>query len=445
MYNDKTLTNKILRDEIPIGKKIKMIRLHLGLSQQNLADDTGYAHSTISRIEAGKTMPHSNALRKIRQALSIENAPLLDNERMEFFDTACYWHDLIYKNRMAEANVLQERLSCMKRLPYEKSLIMLCEMLECRLLLEDRNFYCANELLKKYDAALNGEYDGERGTSTDIGYAEGFYLYCYNKASYAYMHREYMEALTFYLRAYNTNDVKFDEKFRLFFNIAACFFEIGQPFHSLHCLDLIKNLNVDDITDETGLHIDNLIVAKYIRIGNLSEAQALSEKCLKRATITGNKTYTGLSLHNFGCIVKEKQDYDKAVEWFDKAFEYFSKNTAMYFENLYQKAFCFYKAKNIAKCKSILPNPKTVKIDKYSILFEALRLMVGKKDDMALCYIENVAIPHLIKIHKKFKALDYCEILESYYKKMDKSKKAMHMAALSRDIYKEIVRGGVFL
>jgi len=51
--------------------KVKSLRTGLGLSQEELAQQTGLSLRTIQRIENGETMPRGDSLRRLHQALGV--------------------------------------------------------------------------------------------------------------------------------------------------------------------------------------------------------------------------------------------------------------------------------------------------------------------------------------------------------------------------------------
>lgn len=66
-----------------VGENIKKMRQLAGLSQQNLADDTGIHKDSISGIERGHRRPHPSTLRKLARGLGVEVSDILTGN----FDT----------------------------------------------------------------------------------------------------------------------------------------------------------------------------------------------------------------------------------------------------------------------------------------------------------------------------------------------------------------------
>ncbi len=63
-----------------IGNRLKQIRIHKGLSGEDLELLSGISQSTISRIELNKTSPTLATLERLCNALEINIVTLLDDE-----------------------------------------------------------------------------------------------------------------------------------------------------------------------------------------------------------------------------------------------------------------------------------------------------------------------------------------------------------------------------
>lgn len=63
-----------------LGPRIRKTRRRLGLTLQQLADQTGYTRSLISKIETGKTVPPVATLMKLAAALGVSAATFLEDD-----------------------------------------------------------------------------------------------------------------------------------------------------------------------------------------------------------------------------------------------------------------------------------------------------------------------------------------------------------------------------
>lgn len=64
----------------PVGKRLKDIRTARGLSQRQLARDSGVANATISQIEAGKLNPTVGMLKKVLDGVPINLSEFFSDE-----------------------------------------------------------------------------------------------------------------------------------------------------------------------------------------------------------------------------------------------------------------------------------------------------------------------------------------------------------------------------
>lgn len=66
-------------DARPLGKRIKQLRTKAGLKMTDLAQATGLAQSTISKVESGAMSPTYDVLQKLAIGLNIDVARLFDD------------------------------------------------------------------------------------------------------------------------------------------------------------------------------------------------------------------------------------------------------------------------------------------------------------------------------------------------------------------------------
>ena len=66
-----------------LAKRTKTLRKNKGLSQEDLAEDSGLSLRTIQRIESGETEPTGDSLKKISSALNVTPDELMDWEIKE--------------------------------------------------------------------------------------------------------------------------------------------------------------------------------------------------------------------------------------------------------------------------------------------------------------------------------------------------------------------------
>ncbi len=66
-----------------LAKKMKELRVKRGLSQEQLAEDSGLSLRTIQRIENGETIPRGDSLKRLATALHVSTNEILDWQLIE--------------------------------------------------------------------------------------------------------------------------------------------------------------------------------------------------------------------------------------------------------------------------------------------------------------------------------------------------------------------------
>lgn len=65
---------------VPVGKKIKQVRVKKKVSYDTLANETGFSVDYLKQVEAGKKIPHVGTLLQIARALEIDSGLLLKED-----------------------------------------------------------------------------------------------------------------------------------------------------------------------------------------------------------------------------------------------------------------------------------------------------------------------------------------------------------------------------
>ncbi len=65
---------------VPIGKKIKKVRMQKKISHDRIANETGFNPAYLKEIESGKTIPSVGAILQISRALEIDSGLLLKDQ-----------------------------------------------------------------------------------------------------------------------------------------------------------------------------------------------------------------------------------------------------------------------------------------------------------------------------------------------------------------------------
>lgn len=420
-----------------LGEKIRQIRKAKGLSQENLAYDIDCSIATISRIEQGGSCLSSQLLEAIKKALGVQSAPLLPEEEYGFRERLYIWRRLILDQHLTEAKRLQKDLSSILALPFERDLITLYQLFEIQLLLAEKNFKAATKNLQLLS------------TIQETMSSESLYHYHFNAGSLYLLQNRNKAALDALLAAYHiakANTLSKDGD--LYAGLAFAYSRVGQPFRSVMFFEIAHQVYGENKTISQSLKLDNKLAYNYIVIKEVEQARALLDTCLINAKSIGDELFIALTLHNYGWSYVGSKQWDLAFDYFDKAAKlYEKKSLRMYLEQLYNKSRCLIALKKFARSKEVIAEATELYGDNeyFSIHFESLCHLMKLRESASCQYIEKTTIPYFVHIerHDLGKALDYCEALEEYYTNKGNIKKTLEVAAIERNIYKNIVLGSI--
>ncbi|MCL2285903.1 MAG: helix-turn-helix transcriptional regulator [Firmicutes bacterium] len=404
-----------------------------GVSQAKLAEAVSYSAPRLSQIENDESPCPPDVLISIKKALKLEGVPFYDLERQGFKDKLYRWHDTINDTDFDKAKKMQEELSPITYLPFDKELNAFYSMFKCKLLLAVNDMPAAKEILQSFDIV-----------SEEPDY-EILYHYYYNMGSLSYKTTQRKDALNYYLKAKEVMAYGFEGSARLHFNIATCLISLGFVVSSILFLENVRELYSGGQAAVPSLRIDSMIAIGFIGLGQLPKAKKLLEKCLRTVESTKDEALFGIILHNLGYLYRKAGDWNMSMEYLNQATGHFTKGSSNYLENLYQKVRCLADMKAFSTCTELLDEGKKLSADNkpYAILFESVRCLIFPNDSKSVEYLETVTIPYFLDIGENLTVLDYCEFLREHYERKGIVKKSGQMSEIARKIYKEMHSGGV--
>ena len=417
-----------------LGGKIKEIRRHLGLSQENIARELGCSVATISRIERGQADCGADMLRAVKTAMGVENAPLTDSEIAAFHERLYVWGQLITERRMEDARDLGQELAVILKLPYEQDLIMLYELFEVKLWLTEGDYDAAAEklgiLAKSFDK-MNGEHQ---------------FHYYGAKSTLCFRMDEGRQALDFSLKTLELKQHCRGNLAGLYYRIAVDYSVLNRPFAAIMHLEEARRHHNDDRLSVLGVFIDHVFADSYMKIGELARAKPLLDAALLRAESIGQKLgrkkYIGMILHLLGRYHQKLGEGEQALSHYNRAFEYFLVGGPDHLDNYYHKLRCLIEMKRAGEAQDLIGEAlMAAKGEKFMMLYMGLFHLMSIRQAGSQDYLEYCTVPYLIERGEYFIALDFCEQLEKQYKKNGNSKKPLEIAATARDVYAKIIFG----
>ncbi|MCL2361746.1 MAG: helix-turn-helix transcriptional regulator [Defluviitaleaceae bacterium] len=429
---------------LPLGEKIKQIRTSQKLSQLDIANAIDSNTMHVSRIERGQTECAYDQLCKIKKALNVEGAPLTESEAEIFKSRLWLWNEVMTANRLHDANTMQEELSLITRLPFEKDLVLLYTMLDIRLLNKKGDIVTAQSRLE----AVENEV---KNSSIEIRN-----LFHRNMGYVCTWHPDWKSALAHYIKAskLESDDLKTDAQ--LLYGLGRAYFTTGKPFHALSYFERAYKEYRGDSSNTMGPNIITELATCYMATGRFSKAKGLLTTSLAHARSQNDEINIIMCLVKLGIIYNKLGQHDEGLNYIEQAVMYIkpiediSNDTSfvaaertklMNATILYNKAALLLDMKKHPQCMEVLEQGKSLAegVPQFNMMFDALMCAINLKKRENRQYIETVVIPFIKNSPEVYTALEYCELLEAYYRKHSATKKAYEIAAIAKEIYKNML------
>ena len=403
---------------LTISQKIKNLREEKKLPQYIIADALGISHAKASLLETGSREYSYEELELVKKHLGISKAPLTQFELEVFKEKLYAWLDCIRDGHFEEAKKQRKRLAVIRRLPFEKDLMLLYDLMEIRLFIRQHDVKAAEDALAVVTKKLDYYVD------------ENMYHYYYCVGSIHLLRYKPKEALQAFTHIYNN---KFDEVVRestLEYNIGVCYSLLGKHMLAIMTTERNEQRQDDKRNMQSGLTIaitNNQLGLDYLKLGHIETALEHFNTSLLQAKLADHKRYICYALHNIGYAYSVRGDYRKAFKYLEESEEYLEKGSHEYVEFLYRKYRCFidtnaHPVKTEAYINEAIKLSKKFGDEEYELLFKFLHCLANLKTGDNAQYIEEVAIPYLLSKYYYSEALDYCQKMQEFYIKRSKLK-----------------------
>jgi len=424
-----------MNSNLPLGEKLKQVRRDKGLSQDNVAYAVDNHTSIISRIENGHIDPPPELLDAIRKFLDIQNAPLLPNELKLYNDKLLMWETLLDASRLDDAKAMQAELAHILSLPFEHDMIFKYKMQEARLYLKEYNFAVAEENIGKFEPLLSNASN------------EALIMYYSNKGFLSLAKADYKTSFSYYNKALELFGDK-PPSSKVLEPLAHLCILTGKYHHGLQYIQHARFLYDGDRANPRSYYMNENLATCYLGIGEIKKAEALFDISYRQAILNGDEINQGITLLNMAEVNRKRGNYEKSHEQLCKVLELFNKNMSeivLYDKGLYVQAVFTKSAletkMNIDSTDTIAQGrPLAEGNETYTIMLDAAYHLSNLGNTDSEKYLEDIVIPHLTQCETQEKNLRLliCEELEAHYKKKKSKTKAAYVAAIIRDIYKEM-------
>jgi tetratricopeptide (TPR) repeat protein len=368
----------------------------------------------------------------IKKALNIPYLPLSDDEISRFKIDLLNWRDLIKNKCLVDAKEMRCGLKKIQDATFLPEIHFLFRIFDVKLLCAEGNLT---------DAKANLEGISFKGTDVS---AEVLYHYYSTYGTYFMFLSKHKEAMDFLQKAVVIMDQLHEQDEALYYNLGVCYTGIDCPNRAVFYLEKGRRLFEEKNNKNFSMFFDIALALNYNKIGECERAKNILTNLLFQAKRVADTAYTGIIYHNLACVYSALGDWKKAFEHFDFAFEYFSRDSVWYVTNLLHEAYALTNSGNYDKATECIDEGLLASNEDSELYLMLKSLECSRRLESVenLEYIENHTIPFLLNNSKLFKAIEYCELLEKYFKKSRNIKKALKYSGLARDSYKKIIRGG---
>ena len=424
-----------------IGEKIKILRLNQGLSQENIAHAVGRSVAYVSRLERGEAECDNETAAKIKKLLGIEKAPLFEHE-LELYEGRIWaWNNLVTDRRMDEAKKIQETLAPILSLPYEHELIMLYQMIAFAILGWEWDTNASSELISALEEKISSvEY------FVDNASKEARILYFRNKGILYGLKGDGKNAIKYTHQALDIKSDKLVHEAHFYAAVGASYVRSGRYVSALKYYEYASNMLVGDHTSPD-VDVNNLAIgACYYYMRNYTETIKIIEPVYRRARSLNTQPHYIIVIACFlGSAKYKMKAYEESIVIYDDALSYSSDRKDIYISILVFKALALNALKKIDESMEVFQHALTMADgdETQTIIVETAKCFTSPKDTASIEYLVNTSLPFITEMPPThcFDVLDICEVLEAYYRKRGAVNKANAIAAISRDIYEQMVKG----
>jgi len=345
---------------------------------------------------------------------------------------------------------MQKELSVILSLPFEQDLIIMYQMIEARLLAMSRDMSAIQERIENATPYLNE-------MSTDARY-----LYHYTIGVFYFMQtvvsftqtmdsesRSEREILTKALEHFTLSLEHESQSVGLYKDASLLAFlgntytSLGKPVRAL--ISLERSLTTYSGDYVIGIRkMGGSIAACHFQIGDYEQAKKAYEEVLLHEQAANSRIKIAVILSDLALTNLMLGNQDEALRQCEEAFSIAKEDNLVYLLCLSCKVKIMMKTKKTAEAKALVAEGKQLVVGEKEIVrvvFEAFGHMMSLSSDKSIDYLENIAIPCLRGTAQNHLALEICYTLEEHYRKKEAKYKTLAMAALGRDIYRDMIVG----
>ena len=436
---------------LPLGEKISQIRKAKGYSMENMAHAINKSQAFISRFENGNAECSDDELTTIKKFLEIETAPLQEHELKLYRDRIIVCRDLSLSERYTEAEAILDELSIIMELPFEHSLCVMYLMQKAETMLSAGFMKANRENTIAYDDHMETQLihvDELLAKAEPLlcnANSEALYLYHHVLGRVYHYRDENANALKHYLLAYNTN-CAFSNEYFLLSGIGTSYNFAGKLTKALVYLELAKANYRGSSADLRWTHVNHVVAALYLSLGDIPKAIDLLNKNLAQAKSINCEDVVAAVYVRLGYAYQIMGNYEESIRCFDMVLH--DKVIPRRRTGMVYKAHSLRLMKKYDECNELLEQARALDSDDedMEIFIDTVSHLMTLNNDESANYIAEKSIPLICRTYAacdKWHAIRLCNELEAHYKKKRTMTKANAIAVVARDIYKDMYEGDI--
>ena len=425
-------------EKLTLAKKMKTIRIALGITQLELATYMGKSHTTIEYYENNRNPVSSAVFKAFKQTLDMEDVPLKDEEIAAYLKDMLHpWNNMLNVGNIKKAVELQPRISYCVKWSYDENLQILYDLFSIR-------FYCG--IGKKEESYTIAESLQKREPEFTEEQRYWYYRYLGFMQHTAW---KYKSAVALYLKAEDIGRRLDLNDSTLYYNIGNCLVFMGYYNLAVECLEKIQLNGIGLYSIWRGVNIQKLLAVCYSKLGKTDKALGILNDCLEYLLSENgsDRTKIGAVYVDMGIVYQETGNFEKALENFDIVNQYCDKKSEASLECLCYRAL-FLRLNNRNDSAAECVDEGLSLVAKGTLWYEwlnGIKYSLALDNQSSVDYIEWTTIPKINEYGCYWLTMEFYAILSSHFEKENKYKPALRYRNEASLIYKGLMKGNLSL
>ncbi|MCL2203424.1 MAG: helix-turn-helix transcriptional regulator [Defluviitaleaceae bacterium] len=412
--------------------KLVAIKKKRNLSMEDIASKMNYSKKYIQQMEKGAKPLSKEFFVKYRELLNATDVPLTLDEETQYKKALYRWMDAFLLNELEKASEQYPWLKKCAELTINTDIKNLFHIFEAAFFRKTNN----DEALEASMSNLAKKADGFT--------PEQSHWYNRQVAIYAMKNFQYREAIQAFLQAEEQGEKEKLNDYALFYNIGHCLTDMGFAHKAIYYLEKARADAINRHQTKHNEYIKYFLAENYNEVGRSQEALMLLESCLQNEQVKKDaSTIVALIYRRIAMVYLKMGDFQKSLECINESFNHITIDKSAYEINLYFKAVILIAQNKINE--GIVCVQKCIEMENegtlHYVIYNTLLHSTSLRRAESLNYLENVAIPELIKHQHYITLMDCYQKLSMHFKNSKKIKMAYKYSELTFKLSEKLRKG----